>query len=74
MERESIVDSALNAYTLAECKAAEKQLREWLQAHPQDLGLHEIAGSLGIAKMAAIERESGRVKPLQIPEPLVAAK
>lgn len=58
MNYQSVVDMALSAYTLNECRAAEQAITHWLAAHPEDLGLHEIAGSLGIVKEAALEREA----------------
>lgn len=58
MERQTIVDMALNAYSLEECFFAEDALTRWLSSHPGDLGLHEIAGQLGIMRGAALEREA----------------
>ena len=56
MNRQIVVEKALNAYTLSECCAAEEVLSDWMEAHPDDIGLHEIAGMLGIAKSAAQEQ------------------
>jgi hypothetical protein len=58
MDRRAILDLALSAYTLDECLAAERALAGWLAAHPDDLGLHEVAGSLGLAKAAAQGRQA----------------
>ena len=57
MTRQEIVESVLNAYTLPECEVAEKELKAWLNAPPDDIGLYEIAGMLGIVKSAAQKRE-----------------
>ncbi len=54
MGRKTVVNMVLNAYTLDDCLSAEEALTRWLTAHPQDIGLHEIAGQLGIVKVAAI--------------------
>ncbi len=56
MSRQTVVSMVLNAYTLNECLLAEEALTQWLTAHPQDLGLHELAGQVGIVKAAAMER------------------
>ena len=74
MERSTLVKKALNAYTLEDCISAEEALLRWLNAHPDDLGLHEIAGQLGIVKAAALEREAERssVEANQHPSPTAA--
>ena len=61
MKRQYLVDMVLNAYTLQECLLAERVLIRWLSRHPEDLGLHELAGQLGIVHAAAQERQ------LQVP-------
>lgn len=58
MDYQTVVDMALNAYSLKECLAAEAAITRWLFLHPEDLGLHEIAGQLGIVKAAAMECEA----------------
>lgn len=68
MSRQTIVDMVLNAYSLDECLLAEEALTRWLTAHPQDLGLHELAGQLGIVKAAALERQAnGMIKTMAPP-------
>ena len=57
MKRQYLVDMVLNAYTLQECLLAERVLIRWLSHHPEDLGLHELAGQLGIVQAAAQERQ-----------------
>ena len=73
MKRSTIVAKALNAYTLEDCIAAEEALARWLNAHPDDLGLHEVAGQLGIVKAAAREREANRNAEADQPSVVVAA-
>ena len=58
MNRQTVVHLILNAYTLDECSSAEEALTRWLTAHPEDLGLHELAGQLGVVKAAALERKA----------------
>ena len=58
MTRQMIIDATMNAHALKECRSAETQLLDWLNAHPEDVSLHEIAGLLGIVKSAAQEREA----------------
>ncbi len=67
MNRQTVVDMVLNAYTLAECLLAEEALTHWLRMHPQDLGLHELAGQVGIVKSAALERKSDGTKTIVQP-------
>ena len=72
MKYQTVFNMALAAYTLDECVAAEAAISEWLAAHPDDLGLHEIAGQLGIVKSAAIEREGNDQKAQHVTPPLAA--
>ncbi len=71
MIRQTIVDMALNAYTLDECLSAEEALTRWLTSHPQDLGLHELAGQLGIVKAAALERQANGMSKTMTPSLLM---
>ena len=71
MIRQAIVDMTLNAYTLDECLSAEEALTRWLMAHPQDLGLHELAGQLGIVKAAALERKANGMSKTMTPSLLI---
>ncbi len=67
MNRRTVVDMVMNAYTLDDCLLAEETLIRWLTAHPQDLGLHELAGQLGIVKSAALERQADSMKTMTLP-------
>ncbi len=67
IDRQTVVDMALNAYTLDECLLAEEALTRWLTAHPQDLGLHELAGQIGNIRSAALERKADSVKKITLP-------
>lgn len=67
IEHQTIVDMILNAYTLDECPSAEEALTRWLTAHPQDLGLHELAGQIGIVKAAALERKASGTSQTMVP-------
>ena len=58
MSRQVVVDMVLGAYSLEKCRLAEEALMTWMTAHPNDFGLYEIAGQLGIVKEAAVEREA----------------
>lgn len=71
MIRQTIVDMVLNAYTLDECLLAEEALIRWLTANPQDLGLHELAGQLGIVKAAALERQADGMNQTMTPSLLM---
>ena len=67
MDRQMVVDMVLNAYTLDDCLSAEEALTRWLTAHPQDIGLHEIAGQLGIVKVAAMQRAATGARTITRP-------
>ena len=67
MNRQTVVDMVLNAYTLDQCLSAEQALTRWLTSNPQDLGLHELAGQIGIVKAAALEREADGMKKIAPP-------
>jgi len=69
MDRRTVVNMVLNAYTLDECLLAEKALTHWLALHPQDLGLHELAGQLGIIKSAALQSKGAKMMepPVLVP-------
>jgi hypothetical protein len=73
MIRQTIVDMVLNAYTLDECLLAEEALIRWLTAYPQDLGLHELAGQIGIVKSAALERQANGTSQTMAPPLLMPA-
>ncbi len=62
MSRQTVVNMVLNAYMLDDCLSAEEALTQWLTAHPQDIGLHELAGQVGIVKAAAMERAATSTK------------
>lgn len=71
IEHQTIVDMILNAYTLDECPSAEEALTRWLTTHPQDLGLHELAGQIGIVKAAALERQADAMNQTMTPSLLM---
>lgn len=52
IEREQMIDQALNAQTLIEIEAAAKCLQQWLQDHPDDLSAEDALEPLAVRRRA----------------------
>ena len=54
-ERERVIEMALNACTLTEVSAAERGLREYMSAHPEDRNIADVGAPLALRRMGLEE-------------------
>ena len=59
-ERERILDQVLDARTLPEIAVATRELREWVQQNPDDIGIQEAFEGLSLMQDIAEEQEAER--------------
>ena len=60
LERERILDQALDARTLPEIAVAPQELREWVRQNPQDVGIREVFEGLSLMQDIAEEQAAER--------------
>jgi hypothetical protein len=57
-ERQHILTQALDATTLSEIETATRELKQWVAAHPDDLGIVDAFEQLSLMEDIAHEKAS----------------
>ena len=65
-QRQCLIEQVLDATTLSEINSATTALRQWVAAHPDDLGIIDGFEQLALMRMAA---EQVAAEQASLPEP-----
>ncbi len=57
-ERQRILHQALDATTLTEIEIATRELQQWVETHPDDLGIVDAFEQLSLMEDIACEKEA----------------
>jgi hypothetical protein len=65
--REALREQVLDATTLKEVLAAQQALREWIKAHPEDVGMSDAFEQLSLMQEIAEEQKAERKAAVGLP-------